>query len=104
MISQRSTPKPPEVRTVDSKSRLLLPKSFANATVTFEAISETEIVIRKAVVIPEASLPTIEDTLQPLSDTDRDIFLNLIDNPPPPNAAFRKAAKRYKSRHGRHPV
>ena len=94
----------PEVRTVDSKARLVLPKGFANATVMFEAISETEILIRKAVVIAEASLPTIEDTLQPLSNRDRDIFLNLIDNPPAPNAAFRKAAKRYKARHGRNPV
>ena len=90
-----------EVRTVDSKARLLLPKAFANSTVIFESISDTEIVIRKAVVIPEASLPTIEDTLQPLSNADRDFFLNLIDNPPEPNDAFRKAAERYKEWHGR---
>ena len=86
---------------MDSKSRLLLPKEFTNSTVTIERISETEVRIRKAVVIPEASLPTIEDSLPPLSDEDRDFFLNLIDNPPEPNAAFRKAAKHYKKWHGR---
>ena len=104
MTANAPKPMPPivaEVRTVDSKARLVLPKGFANSTVMFESISETEIVIRKAVVIAEASLPTIEDTLQPLSDRDRDFFLNLIDNPPAPNAAFLAAAKRYKSRYGR---
>ncbi|HXH69137.1 MAG TPA: DUF1778 domain-containing protein [Pyrinomonadaceae bacterium] len=31
-----------------------------------------------------------------LSDRDRDIFLQMLDNPPPPNEALKKAAKRYK--------
>ncbi len=38
--------------------------------------------------------------LQPLSDRDRDLFLDLLVNPPEPNAAFRKAAEAYKKRHG----
>lgn len=91
---------PPEVRTVDAKSRLLLPKEFANATVTIERISPFEIRIQKAVVIPEATLPLLEDSLKPLSDRDRDFFLNLLDNPPEPTPAFLAAAARYKKRHG----
>jgi hypothetical protein len=89
-----------EVRIVDAKARVLLPKNFAGSTVVFEMINDTEILIRKAVVVPEASLPTIEDTLKPLSNEDRDFFLNLIDNPPEPNEALRKAAARYKKRYG----
>ncbi len=89
-----------DVRTVDAKSRLLLPKEFANATVTIERVSPTEIRIQKAIVIPESSLPLLEDSLKPLSDRDRDFFLNLLDNPPEPTPAFLAAAARYKKRHG----
>ncbi len=39
--------------------------------------------------------------LQPLSNTDRDFFLQLLENPPEPNAAFLEGAKRYKARHAR---
>ncbi len=28
--------------------------------------------------------------VKPLSDADRDLFLAILDNPPPPNAALRK--------------
>lgn len=31
-----------------------------------------------------------------LSDRDRDLFLKLLDDPPEPNAALRKAAKSYR--------
>jgi len=37
--------------------------------------------------------------LKPLSNRDREFFLNLIENPPAPNAAFIAAARRYKERH-----
>lgn len=33
-----------------------------------------------------------------LSTRDRDLFLAMLENPPEPNAALRKAAKTYKSR------
>ncbi len=45
--------------------------------------------------------PVTEDELQPLSNRDRDMFLDLIENPPEPNDAFRKAAEAYQHRHGR---
>ncbi|HEY2911589.1 MAG TPA: DUF1778 domain-containing protein [Gemmataceae bacterium] len=92
---------PTDFRTVDDKCRVVLPKEFANATVTLEMVGEAELRIRKAVVIPEASLPLLEQNLKPLSKRDRDLFLNLIDSPPEPTPAFRAAAARYKKRHAR---
>lgn len=85
---------------MDDKGRLLLPRGFANAIVTVQIVSDTELHIQKAVVVPEAALPLMEDALQPLSDRDRDLFLGLLDNPPEPTAAFHKAANAYKKRHG----
>jgi uncharacterized protein (DUF1778 family) len=35
----------------------------------------------------------------PLSDRDRDFFLELLENPPEPTAAFLKAAASYKKGH-----
>lgn len=99
LVARTSMPVP-EVRTADDKGRVLLSKQFANATVTIEAVSPTEMRIRKAVVIPEAELPLLEDQLRPLSDRDRDFFLNLLDNPPEPTPALRVAAAKYKKRHG----
>lgn len=89
-----------DLRTVDDKGRIVLPRNFANATVTVEMVSDSELRIQKAVVIPQAALPLMEDALQPLSDRDRDLFLDLLENPPEPNAAFRKSAEAYKKRHG----
>jgi uncharacterized protein (DUF1778 family) len=81
----------PDVRVTDSKGRLTLPKGFANATVLVEVVSDTEIIIRKAKVVPlsEEELPPLPH-VQPLSDADRDLFLAVLDNPPAPNAALRK--------------
>lgn len=95
-------PKPvaAEVRTVDAKSRVLVPKGFANATVTIEMISENEIRIRKAVVVPADELPLVEDQLKPLSDRDRDLFLELLDNPPEAVPALKKAFRLHKKNHG----
>jgi hypothetical protein len=77
-------------RTTDDKARISLPASFANSTVLIEQVSDTEIRIRKAKVIPEDELPFVEESLTPLSDRDRDLFLGLLDNPPPPNEALRQ--------------
>jgi uncharacterized protein (DUF1778 family) len=75
-----------------------LPQSFANATVIIEQVSDTELHIRKAQVIPEDELPFREEAATPLSDRDR--FLSLLDNPPPANDALKKAAAKHKRRHG----
>src|SRR5437868_3703189 len=76
--------------TTDEKARINLPKNFANSTVLVEQVSETELRIRKARVIPEDELPFVEEAMAPLSDRDRDVFLSLLDNPPPPNEALRR--------------
>ncbi|MBA4063904.1 MAG: hypothetical protein C0501_09365 [Isosphaera sp.] len=82
----------PDVRVTDGKARLTLPKGFANTTVLVEVVSDTEVIVRKAKVVPlsEADeLPPLPHA-HPLSDADRDLFLAVLDNPPPPNAALRK--------------
>lgn len=76
--------------TTDEKARITLPKNFANSTILIEQVSETELRIRKGRVIPEDDLPFIEEAMAPLSDRDRDVFLALLDNPPPPNDALRR--------------
>ncbi len=81
-----------ETRSTDAKGRICLPKGFANATVIIDQLSETEIRIRKAVVIPEDEIRFAEETITPLSDRDRDLFLKLLDNPPTANPVLRRAA------------
>ncbi len=90
-----------EIRTTDKKGRLCLPRAFANATVLVEQVSDTELRIRKAQVIPEDEVRFEEEEPRaPLSDRDRDAFLALLENPPPPNEALRRAAAEYKKRYG----
>lgn len=90
----------PEVRVTDSKARLTLPKSFANATLLIEQISDVEIVIRKAKVVPLAPSNELQPdpSPRPLSPADWSLFLSLLDNPPPPNASLKKAFARRKKR------
>lgn len=89
-----------ETRTTDSKGRLMLPKSFANSTVIVEHVSETEIRVRRARVIAEDDLPFTEEVCVPLSDRDRDRFLEILANPPAPTRALKSAANRHKVRRG----
>jgi hypothetical protein len=77
-------------RTTDKKGRVSLPKGFANATVIIEQVSDTELRIRKARVVPEDEAAFAEEAPLVLSDRDRDRFLALLDNPPPPSDALRK--------------
>lgn len=87
-----------ETRTTDSKGRLVLPREFANATVILERVSETEIRVRRARVVPEDELGLPEKSASRLSDRDRDLFLELLAKPPKPNVALKNAARRQKSR------
>jgi hypothetical protein len=87
-------------RSTDSKGRICLPKAFANATVIIDQLSDTELRIRKAAVIPEDEVRFAEETAVPLSDQDRDRFLELLDQPPKANAALRRAAAMRSRRHG----
>lgn len=87
-------------RTTDGKGRVSLPRSFANATIIIEQISDTELRIRKAQVIPEDELSFREAFATTLTDRDRDLFLNLVDQPPESNQALRKAVTRQKRTNG----
>jgi Protein of unknown function (DUF1778) len=91
---------PAETKTTDAKARVTLPRGFANSTVIVEQVSDTEIRIRKARVIPEDELRFSEETRTPLTDRDRDLFLDLLDNPPEPTEALRRAFAKYGRRHG----
>jgi hypothetical protein len=86
-------------RNTDRKARVSLPQSFANATVIIEQVSDTELRIRKAQVIPEDEIHFPEETATVLSDRDRDLFLSLLDNPPPANQNLKKVARKHKG-HG----
>ncbi len=79
-----------ETRSTDAKGRVSLPKAFANATVIIEQVSENELRIRKARVIPEDEIRFAEDVPIVLSDRDREQFLQALDHPPQPNAALRR--------------
>jgi uncharacterized protein (DUF1778 family) len=80
-------------RFTDKKARLILPARFANSAVLVEEVSETELRIRKAVILPEDEIRFSEEQRSPLSDEDRDFLLTLLDAPPKANADLKKAAK-----------
>ncbi len=79
-----------ETRSTDAKGRVSLPKGFANSTVIIEEVSENELRIRKARVIPEDELPFAEVAPIVLSEGERARFLKALEQPPKPNAAMRR--------------
>ena len=79
-----------ETRTADKKGRITLPKAFAGATVLIEQVSETEVRIRKARVVPEDEVVFPEESPIRLSARDWKRFLEVLDNPPEPNAALKR--------------
>lgn len=87
-------------RFTDKKARLILPARFANSAVLVEEVSETELRIRKAVILPEEDVPFTEEQRPVLSDEDRDFVLSLLAAPPKANADLKKAAKEHRRRHG----
>lgn len=89
-----------ETRTTDAKGTRVLPKAFANATVIVEQVSATEVRVRQAKVVAEDEIPFAEELAAPLTDRDRDRFLELLASPKAPNRALKAAAARHKC--GRH--
>jgi uncharacterized protein (DUF1778 family) len=89
-----------ETRTTDAKARVVLPKTFANATVIVEQVSETEVRVRRARVVAENDLQFAEESAAPLSDRDRDRFLEMLARPPAPTRALKRAAARSRARRG----
>lgn len=88
------------VRIADNKGRITFP-GFANATVILEPISPNEYRLRKAEVIPTDDLVFSEEKMPvELSKRDARRFLAALKQPPQPNAAARRAAKRFKKHHG----
>ena len=87
-------------RFTDKKARLILPARFANSAVLVEEVSETELRIRKAVILPEDEMPFTEEQRPALSDEDRDFVLSLLAAPPKANADLKKAAREHRRRHG----
>jgi hypothetical protein len=86
-------------RFTDKKARLILPARFANSAVLIEEVSETELRVRKAVILPEDEAPFTEEHRAPLSDEDRDFVLSLLASPAKANADLKKAAKQHRRRH-----
>jgi hypothetical protein len=93
-------PMPVQTKTTDAKARVTLPRGFANSTVIVEQVSDTEIRIRKARVIPEDEVRFAEEMRPPLSPRDYDRLIDLLDNPPEPTEALRRAFAKYGKRHG----
>lgn len=88
------------IRIADSKGRVSLP-GFANSTVIVEALSANEYRIRKAEVIPADDLEFPEEQMPvKLSLHDAKELVKTLAKPPRPNAAARRAAKRFKKSHG----
>ena len=87
-----------ETRTTDKKARVTLPRAFANSTVIVEQVSDTEVRIRKALVIPEDEVRFAEEMRTPLSVRDYDQLVELISNPPEPTEALRRAFAKYAKR------
>jgi hypothetical protein len=87
-------------RFTDKKGRLILPARFANSAVLVEEVSETELRIRKAVILPEDEVPFTEENRSPLSNEDRDFVLSLLAAPPKANAELKKAARERRRQHG----
>jgi hypothetical protein len=86
-------------RFTDKKGRVILPARFANAAVLVEEVSENELRIRKAVILPEDEVPFTEESRSALSDEDRDFLLSLLAAPPKANTELKKAAREHRRRH-----
>jgi len=89
-----------ETITVDSRARVTLPRAFAKTTVVLEQISDSEIRIHKARATGRDRPRFPEEEIAPLSDRDRDRFVRLLENPPRPNSALRKAMSKHRKQHG----
>lgn len=89
---------PAMTRQTDSKARVSLPQGFANATVIVDQVSETELRIRKAQVIPEDEIIFAEEKPILLSERGWKQFAEMLDNPPPPSPTLKRFLKKYGSK------
>ena len=85
-----------DTQVLDAAARVVLPPSFAEATVTIQQISENEVRIRKKTGDADEDVVFVEESITVLSDRDRDRFLHLLENPPPNEALRRLFAEQRK--------
>ena len=85
-------------RMADADARIKLPKKFANAKVVLQIqpAKPSASPTRKA----SSKKRFVEESITPLSNADRDRFLQLLESPPKPNAALKKAMAKYRATHG----
>ena len=86
-------------RTTDEKARVSLPKRFAETKVLIEEVSDSELRIRIAGVSTKASggnIGFVEETERQLSPAATKRLIELLENPPPPTPALKRAIKEYK--------
>ena len=91
------------VTQADCKGRVGLP-GFAKAQLIVERVSANEYRVKKAKVIAEDDLESLEQPhVTNLSEKDALMFLELLNNPPPPTEAAKDAAREYVKKYG-HPL
>lgn len=81
------------LQTVDAAGRLTLPAGYANAKVAVSVLPDGELVIRRAEIEDRVSDPVR------LSDRDRDLLLDMLENPPEPNEALKAAVARFRQQY-----
>jgi uncharacterized protein DUF1778 len=84
-------------RTADADARIKLPKKFANAKVVVQIQPAKTSAPRTR---KGSKRRFVEESITRLSDADRDRFLQLLESPPKPNAALKKAMATYRASHG----
>ncbi len=89
-----------ETCVADAEARVALPTGFANATLVIEQLSDVEVRIRKKDALQDDETLFVEERITVLSDRDRDRFLELLENPPEPTAALRRAMAEHRRQHG----
>ncbi|HLQ43126.1 MAG TPA: DUF1778 domain-containing protein [Planctomycetaceae bacterium] len=83
-------------RQTDPRARVSLPKDFASTKVIIERVGDGELRIRLAEVDDETPVTFLEEVPRRLSVRDTKRLIELLENPPPPNAALKKAIKEYR--------
>jgi Protein of unknown function (DUF1778) len=82
-----------DLRETDDKGRVTLPRGFANSTLLIEQVSDVELVIRKAKVVPLSpggGELLLEERPFVLSPEDQRVFFEALMSPPNPNAELVK--------------
>jgi uncharacterized protein (DUF1778 family) len=78
---------------LNSEQKELITQASSLSGKSFSDFAVSTLVERAREVVHQHNLTV-------LSNRDRDIFLALLDAPPPPNRALKQAAKRYRKRYG----